>query len=553
MAFWASLRRFAYIMIVATRHLLAHGWGLLLERLPEFVSRRSAPRLSGPDRLRTALEELGGSFIKFGQMLALQPDILSLQYCNALFDLLDRITPFEYSDVERIFVSELGKTPSEIFESFEPLPLATASIGQVHVAQLNGRKVAVKVQRPNVETDFAGDIKLMVAAIGLIKRLRVSWLYWMIEPLSEFAAWTKEELDYRREARYMEQLRLNAVGNNHERIPEVFWQYTTRRTLIAEFLEGITVLEYLRALEVGDELIPRRLEDSGFDAPVFAQNIIDNFVSDAFQHGMFHADLHPANLMILPGNCVGYVDFGITAVLSRYSRHNLITMTYALVRADTEGMCPPFFNVSVMDEASDVDSFREGLKRLEDEWYVPRGRGRRLTVNITTVMLDMIKLSRRTGIWPERDVVKYIRSAVAADGLINRFAPGFNLGQHLAEICNQQLTKQARASMVDYSAIVNWATSAGHILEDGMVRANEFLNRIAGEGPANDFADRSPIRSQQSLRNTSLRLAGALFVVSLLMVITGESAHLGINMFTASAVFLGTAALMLVRTLRRLA
>jgi hypothetical protein len=169
-------------------------------------------------------------------------------------------------------------------------------------------------------------------------------------------------------------------------------------------------------------------------------------------------------------------------------------------------------------------------------------------------MLDMIKLSRRTGIWPERDVVKYIRSAVAADGLINRFAPGFNLGQHLAEICNQQLTNQARASLVDYSAIVNWATSAGHILEDGMVRANKFLIRIAaGEGPSNDLADRTPIRSQQSLRNTSLRLAGALFVVSLLVVITGESAHLGINMFTASAVFLGTAALMLVRTLRRLA
>src|SRR5687768_14850509 len=109
MAFWPSLRRLAYITFVITKHVLAHARGLLLLRL----TRGSHVRLSGPERLRAALEELGGSFIKFGQMLALQPDILSLEYCNALFDLLDRITPFEYADVEQIFEEETGKTPPE--------------------------------------------------------------------------------------------------------------------------------------------------------------------------------------------------------------------------------------------------------------------------------------------------------------------------------------------------------------------------------------------------------------------------------------------------------
>jgi len=366
--------------------------------------------------------------------------------------------------------------------------------------------------------------------------------------------WTREELDYRCEGRYMEQLRRNARGNFNERIPEVFWEYTSRRTLVCEFLEGVTVLEYLRSLEAGDELLPRRLEALGFDAPTFAQNIIDNFVSDAFRHGMFHADLHPANLMILPGNCIGYVDFGITAVLSRYSRKNLIAMTYALVRADTEGMCVPFFNVSVMDAASDVEAFREGLKRLEVEWYVPDGRGRTLNVNITTVMLDMIKLSRQTGIWPERDVVKYIRSAVAADGLINRFAAGFDLGQHLATICNEQLSSQARASLVTYHSFVNWTTSTGHMMEDGMLRMNKFLNRVAsGELLPTDHATPAPLQSQQTLRRNGVRLATASFVVSLLVVTTGESAQLGINLFTAAALFVAVSALMLFRTIGKLA
>src|ERR1044072_7853558 len=143
MTLWLSLRRLPYITVVLPKHVLAHVSGMLLVQL----SLRSSVSLSGPQRLRVALEELGGSFIKFGQMLALQPDILSLEYCNGLFDLLDRIKPFEYCEVEQIFLAETGKTPAEIFDSFDPSPIATASIGQVHVAYLNGRKVAVKVEK----------------------------------------------------------------------------------------------------------------------------------------------------------------------------------------------------------------------------------------------------------------------------------------------------------------------------------------------------------------------------------------------------------------------
>src|SRR5919206_1702714 len=153
MTFWLSLRRLAHITFVITRHVLTHAMSFLAQRRKgaKFFSRFSfaplhlcarkvlGPALSGPQRLRAALEDLGGSFIKFGQMLALQPDILSLEYCNGLFDLLDRITPFNYADVEQIFVEEVGKTPTKIFDSFEPLPIATASIGQVHVAYLGGR------------------------------------------------------------------------------------------------------------------------------------------------------------------------------------------------------------------------------------------------------------------------------------------------------------------------------------------------------------------------------------------------------------------------------
>ena len=342
MVFLPSLRRLAHIVFVIIRHTLAHIVGMIAGRVLWLDNIFKLKPLTGPQRLRIMLEDIGGTFIKFGQMLALQPDILSLAYCNELFNLLDRVKPFDYEEVERIFVEEFGRKPEEIFDHFEREPLATASIGQVHIAYIGDRKCAVKVQRPMVEIDFAGDIRLMSVTIRLIKALRLKVLYWMIEPISEFAMWTKEELDYTCEARYMQHLRRNAVSNLNERVPEVLWKFTTRRMLVMEFFEGVTLLSYLRALETNNEVFQRRLTAKGFEPNATAQNIINNFLGDVFQHGIFHADLHPANLMILPDNVIGYVDFGITGTISRYSRQNLVALTLAYTRGDLDGMCEAF-------------------------------------------------------------------------------------------------------------------------------------------------------------------------------------------------------------------
>src|SRR5205085_8665769 len=144
---------------------------------------------------------------------------------------------------------------------------------------LRGRKLAVKVRRPSVEAEFGGDIRLMAAALGLIRRLGLRRLAWVVEPISEFIAWTREELDFRCEAGYMARLRHNARDNPAERVPEVVWEFTTRRTLVMEFFDGVTVLNYLRAVAAGDA---GRVGGPGFDPAAFARNLIDNFLGDAF-------------------------------------------------------------------------------------------------------------------------------------------------------------------------------------------------------------------------------------------------------------------------------
>jgi ubiquinone biosynthesis protein len=306
-------------------------------------------------------------------------------------------------------------------------------------------------------------------------------------------------------------------------------------------------------MEANDELMLHRLKSSGFAAHQVARYIIDNFLGDAFQHGIFHADLHPANLMILPGNIVGYVDFGITGVISRYSRQNLIALTLAYTRGDLDGMCEAFFKVSAIDGNSDAERFRNGLKRLADGWYETSGKQRRLRKNFTLVMLDMLRLSRATSIWPERDVIKYIRSSIAIDGLITRFAPGFDVGHHLEAVCNSYLKWQVRKSLLAYNTIIGWATSSEHMARDGAFRAASFLRRIAtGEMPISTEVSAPGRRGDIGLRRRTVQLGAVVFAVSLIVVLTGERVQLGVNLFTAEVVLIASAGMSLLLTIRRL-
>lgn len=552
MAAFANMRR----LIRICRLVLAYAFCHLLERRlqtwPRLARRLPGVDLPGPLRLRRLFEDLGGTFVKFGQMLALQPDILSPEYCSALFELLDRVEPFSYDEVRRIVAEELGLPPEEVFDAFDPRPLATASVGQVHVAWLQGQKVAVKVQRPRVEVEFASDIRLMVTTMVAIRWLRLRSCEWMLEPMTEFVGWTREELDYRSEARYSERLRALAADNPIQRVPKVYGELTTRRVLVVEFLEGVTLLDYLRAREQGDEMLPQRLRAAGFEGQRFAANIIDNFLGDAFRHGIYHADLHPANLMILPDNVVGYVDFGITGVLSPYSRRHLMIMTLALAQGDMETLQSQFLKLSVFDESSDLAGFQMGLHELARDWYDHDGRQKRLRVNFTRVMTDMLHLSRRTRVMPERDIVKYIRSAIAIDGVNLRFEPGFHVGRHLEEQCGRFVQWQAVRTALSNDTLLSWSGMGTRLLTEAPFQAGAWMDRLV----RGDLAVRAQVMNGGDgggeTRSRAIHLAAMVFTLVVLMVFTEQPVAFGWNLFTAEVGLVLWGLGLLLPTLRRL-
>jgi len=495
----ASLYRFRDIFLVASRHAALQVLHTRLARFPRLARKIPGERLPGPKRFRLVIEEMGGTFIKFGQMLAMQSDMIPLEYCAALFSLFDQVPPFDYAEVEKTFVEDLERTPREIFDSFETHPIATGSIGQVHVATLRDRKVAVKIRRPTIVSDFYADIAVLKFTVRMVKLFRVRPLYWIIAPTEEFIAWTEDELDYRREAHYMDELGRNARTNEHEKVPAVFWSCTTARILTVDFLEGVTISEYLRQMETGNIQV-----SPDFDPQLFGARLIDNFLGDAFRHGMFHADLHPGNLMILPGNIVGYIDFGISGVLSRYSRRHLISMTLAYARGDLDAMCESFFRITTFDRKASKQGFRRGLKGVSARWYGEREGDSRLRKSITSIMLELLLLSREHGIWPQRDVIKYIRSAIALDGLVKTFSPGMDIGRHLEEACERHIKWDAVRNLISPDTFTGWFGGYAHLVRDGFLRAFTLLHRAGTEAPAPDM----PNTEAKKLKPANSRLPG---------------------------------------------
>ncbi|MEX2264135.1 MAG: AarF/UbiB family protein [Bryobacteraceae bacterium] len=401
----------------------------------------------GPLLVREAFEKLSGSFIKFGQILSLQIDSLPREYCDALLALLDRVPQFPPEQVRQVFLDEFRAAPEDLYQEFDYKAIASASIGQVHRARLkDGTPVAVKVQRPGIRMVFERDNFLLRGSIRVIFLFRIRSMYFMRDPVRELSTWTNDELDYRREAAYAKLLGDNAVETPTERVPRVFWELTAHRVLTMDFLDGPSVASYLRMVERNDEAGLRALRDRGFIPERFSSNVISNFLSDAFRFGVFHADLHPANLLILPKNVVGYVDFGIVATLTPEARRKQIELTLAYASGNADAIYESFISICMLSPDADLEGMRTRIQELASEWYdEPAIAGRvRFRVSVTKTMMDLLSICQNYGVLVDREMIKYIRSTILADGLVSRLAPGFDLAHVLREVVEGYLEEEAR-------------------------------------------------------------------------------------------------------------
>ncbi len=305
-----NLGRLSEIAQVAVRH--GFGYVFRRNRLGYLIPGRNGDEVEAPAsergrRLREMLDELGPTFVKFGQLLSMRPDVLPPDIIAELRGLQDDVRPFPYEAAAETIEEELEQPVERLFLEFEKTPMAAASIGQVHRAVLpNGHRVAVKVQRPGAPRQIEADLSLLYQAARIAKeRVRALDFIDTRDLVDEFARSIRQELDYRLEGRNAETFRRNFAGHPHVRIPRVYWTYTRTRVLTLEYLEGTQVADI-------DEL-----DWTTEDRRRLAYLMTEAWMTMIFRHGFFHGDPHPANILVLGRpDRIGLVDFGLAGKLT---------------------------------------------------------------------------------------------------------------------------------------------------------------------------------------------------------------------------------------------
>ena len=349
---------------------IRHGFGELADALellpylalPRRLLRRGRPAaipLGAPQRLRLALEELGPTFIKLGQILSTRPDLLPPAYIAELVKLQDAVPPAEWEPVQAQIETELGAPPERLFTAFDPVPIAAASLAQVHTATLaDGSQVIVKVQRPNIETAIETDLEILFDVARLLQaRTPLGEIYDLPEIVEEFAATLRAELDFYREGRNADRFRANFAAESFLYIPKVYWDFTTRRVLVLERISGIKM----------DDI--EALDAAGYDRNRIGLHAARMIIKEVLEDGFFHADPHPGNFVVMPGETIGAMDFGMVGRLSHRTRTDLIRLYVVAVQQDEEGIVDQLIRMGVIGGAVDRTGLRRDVMRLLRKYH----------------------------------------------------------------------------------------------------------------------------------------------------------------------------------------
>jgi ubiquinone biosynthesis protein len=308
------------------------------------------------ERIRMFLEELGPTFVKIGQIASTRPDIIPDDILQELVKLQDNVSLFSFDEVRRIVEEELADSLENSFAEFSETPLAAASIGQVHHAVLlTGEPVAVKIQRPNIMRVIDTDLEIL-QDLARLAESRIDWVerYQIRTIIEELSRSLREELDYENEGRNAEKIAKQFMNDSKVHIPKVYWEYSTKKILTMEFIDGIKLNEI------------EKLQQEGYDTKVLGEKIVNAIFHQILIDGFFHGDPHPGNIVALPGQVVAFMDFGMVGRITPEMRAHIASFVIALMRKNTSEVVKALTNmglvpneVNVKQLHSDVDKLRE--------------------------------------------------------------------------------------------------------------------------------------------------------------------------------------------------
>lgn len=363
-------------------------------------------------RLRLTLERLGPTFIKFGQVLSIRPDLIPKNYIKELEKLQSNVPSFPYSIVKEQIKNELGKDIEEIFQTFEKKPIASASISQVHKATLkDNKKVAVKIQRPKVRETLQTDIEIMFYVAKLLeKHIPKIRKFNPVQIVNEFAKWTEKELDFKREAINAKRFARNFSSDKTVKIPEIYDNLTTNKILVMEYIDGIELHNIKQIKSKKIDFKP--LIEHGFNA----------ILTQVFIHGFFHADPHPGNLIITYDKKIAFVDFGIVGHFDENLKAKSIDLFYGVIENDTEKV------VDTLIELSDTEiENKEELKYEIGDILEPLQNEDISNIKVSLILEEIMNIALNYGLKMPMSFVLFGKTVITLEGIALEYDPKFKI------------------------------------------------------------------------------------------------------------------------------
>lgn len=385
---YRHLKRLRHILAVS----LKYGFGHILNRMKpskyflrgqrlRWSGLKEVIQLSPPERVRLALEELGPTFIKLGQVLSMRPFLIPPEYVAELTKLQDEVSPIDFGKVKEVIQEELGCPPEELFSAIDHHPLASASLAQVHRAKtLDGQEVIVKVQRSGVREVILEDMSILRDLAGLLVRhVPESQRYDPVGIVEELSRTTQREVDFTNEARNMEIFARNFAEEKTVHVPKVYWDLSSSRVLTTELVDGLKISELAR------------FDEFGLDRRTVARNGGQALLKQIFEDGFFHADPHPGNIFVLENNVIAPVDFGMMGRLSLEMMTQLSELLVAIMHRDVDELGRLYLKMGIIGEEIDLTGFHLDMAELVDKYTgVPLNK-----VNMRAVVEDLFLLSNR--------------------------------------------------------------------------------------------------------------------------------------------------------------
>lgn len=409
-----DIRRASHVVNVLFKHGLGYfiqkyGLKFHLPFLKKIALHKYRKPVAPEIRLRKAMEELGGAYIKLGQLLSLRPDLVPFRYCREFSKLQDKVPPFPYSKARKIIESELGKPMHRIFREFRQKPLGSASIAQVHLATLkSGKKAVVKVQRPNVREIFRADISILYYFARQLDKIKAFGKYSPIAIVEEFEKYTKNELNFLTEAENIEIYRKALKNEKIIKVPKLYREYTSSRVLTTEFIKG----KKLSQLIAEKKKLSRKTMTALFRS----------FMKQIFEKNIFHADVHPGNVLVLNKEKVALLDYGIVGKLTPYEKKEGVKLYVALVNRDTEKVIEQLLKIGKQGPDTNVENLRSEVDYIVRRMHSAESR----TVRITHILVRLFESCTNNSVTMPIDLVLFAKALLTIEGTALMIDPKFN-------------------------------------------------------------------------------------------------------------------------------